>query len=70
MFSFKEHPRKLIPELLRLFYTLDWVNDKIFQISCSHFFLQILDSSVYYLTKVTGTGGGITMKLGLVCWFH
>lgn len=23
--TIKEHPRKLIPELLRLFYTLDWV---------------------------------------------
>ena len=32
----KEHPRNLIPELLRLFYGLDWV---------------------------TGTGGGISIKL-------
>lgn len=28
-FDFKqEHPRNLIPELLRLFYSLDWVNLK------------------------------------------
>ena len=32
----QEHPRNLIPELLRLFYSLDWV---------------------------TGTGGGISMRL-------
>ncbi len=25
MTIFQEHPKNLIPELLRLFYTLDWV---------------------------------------------
>jgi len=53
----EHHPRRLIPELCQLFYHLGLE---------ANFFLKMLTLSVItlFFRWVTGTGGGISIKLG------
>lgn len=56
-----EHPKNLIPELLRLFYTLGLLKTLLFLgIYIGLYF------GCFFLDWVTGTGGGITIKKELV----